>query len=629
MLPTQTANNNITQNDNRPVTPSLMWLRSLLPLSTYWVSEQDKRGRRVARYRRYYDGDHDAKLTKEMRALLRIVDPDDGFTVNMMPTVVDTMMDRCIAIGFDATEDDTAPAKQQPEDADLTTATAPEDEKKPVINAPASWARDLAEQNRFDTLQGDVHTGAGRDGDCYLMASWDNIKKYVRWTYEPAWDGQSGMLMVYPSRNVTEPLAAIKLWQLEASGAALPLPADVAATVTPTLTKPESGTTDALQENTSLIMTRVNIYYKDRVEKYYALGSGSYQKYDMPGEPWQQKWTMPGGDEGIGIPVVHFRNAGRDNYGVSELRNAMSPQNAMNRFNYSAVMAAELTAFSIYIANGFEAPEAITPGMILQMSKALLNSDQKDPTFTKLQATDIKPILEMIDAQRRLISEITRTPSPDLAAGSTSSGSGEYLKQLEVGLIGKVRKFTTRAGQSWEQVLDLSWRIQSAYGIEKPPAYKRFFTRWRTPEIRNDIDVVKMSVMMDPIWGHEETMRQTESVFELGEERIAEIVTQQKAEVASAQAMQQGIVQDSVNPGKGSVNVSEGVENITPGGDTTTPPKGDPQLQQQQPPSANGNAPAIKGAKLPPDQARQVNPISDEEMNAVGQMHRKMMGQPA
>jgi hypothetical protein len=38
------------------------------------------------------------------------------------------------------------------------------------------------------------------------------------------------------------------------------------------------------------------------------------------------------------------------------------------------------------------------------------------------------------------------------------------------------------------------------------------------------------------------------------------------------------------------------------------------------PPS--GNAPAIKGAKLPSDQAVKVNPITPDELAAVGAMHR-------
>lgn len=36
------------------------------------------------------------------------------------------------------------------------------------------------------------------------------------------------------------------------------------------------------------------------------------------------------------------------------------------------------------------------------------------------------------------------------------------------------------------------------------------------------------------------------------------------------------------------------------------------------------NAPAIKGAKLPPDQALKATPISDDELAAIGAMHRKM-----
>ena len=88
-------------------------------------------------------------------------------------------------------------------------------------------------------------------------------------------------------------------------------------------------------------------------------------------------------------------------------------------------------------------------------------------------------------------------------------------------------------------------------------------------------------------------------------------------EVAEAQAMQTaapGAVQVTTNPGKGTVRVSEPSQVIGAAGDTT---KGA---------APNGNAPAVRGSKLPTAQALHVNPIHPDELAAVGAMHRKMKG---
>lgn len=468
-------------------------IAQLLGLSALWADEQRIMGLRVARCRRYYDGDHDMKLNKQMRELLQVKDNDDGLAINLMPSVVDTAADRCIVQRIEGVEDTQPDRTEQSQIGTPSTSPSP---AKSVNNAITEWAQETADNNNFDVIQGELHVATWRDGNCYLMTAWNNEKKQAEYTIEPAWDGQSGMLMVYRSRDLNKPYAAVKIWQIDnmaADGASVQ------------------------------ITTRMNAYFEDRLEKYIADAGGAFHPFIEDGQNSNvYKWDMVNGAP-IGIPIVHFRNGGRNNYGVSELRNAIPVQNALNRFHYSGVVAAELTAFAIYVELGFERDSsAVTPGMTVKIPGPVTNDMQVD--FKKLEGSDIGSILNMIDNERRLIGEITRTPTPELSAHSSGSNkSGEYLKQLEVGLIGKVRRFTTRAGSSWEQVFDMAWKVQQAYGTIKPPPYKRFICLWKSPEIRNNAEVVQNAMAVQEIMGEKQTLRNVAEVFDLDEQAIEDI----------------------------------------------------------------------------------------------------------
>lgn len=596
----------------------LMRLQAICPVPLFWITEERVRAKRVARFRAYFDGDHDAKLTKEMRELLRIKDNDDGFTLNMMPSVVDTKADRCIVQSIEAITDKTTQTpgkvidvKATPADDHGATAgaeTPPDDTdtlKDPRKN-PSAWIQEVMENNHFDIVQGDVHQGTIRDADAYLMLSYDNDEDEVRWTFEEAFDGDTGMLAYYPSRNVPEMALAIKVWQINRPN--LNDPRFAAAKAAWAGEKLPDGS--EVLAGANMIVFRVNVYYPNRVEKFFSISVSTLQPYvDEGASDNVVKW-LDRNDNPLGIPIIHFRNGGRHNYGVSELRNAISPQNALNRFNYSAVMIAELTAFSLLVATGFQPPSQITPAMILTISPEAPLEQGQTAKVERLPAGDLKPILDIIDKERHLIADITRTPSPDLMGGAGGNKTGEYLKQLEIGLLGKVRAFQVRAGASWEAVADMSWDIQAAFSNIQPPAYKRFRTTWRSAELRNETDVVKNAVMMDPIWGHEQTLHATAQVFDLDEDAIAKIVTQQQAEVAKAQAMQ-AQVQTSVNPATGAVKTQEPAETIAAGQPDT---------------SGNGNAPAqpqVKGNKLPTEQALSTAHLTPEHFAKLFAEHHQ------
>ena len=92
-----------------------------------WVQQEDKRAEKIARFRRYADGDHDNHLTTEQRRLLNIRstsnDDSTDFNDNICGIILDTMLDRINLLGVKA---------------DNETAS--------------EWIRKLLERERIDAL---------------------------------------------------------------------------------------------------------------------------------------------------------------------------------------------------------------------------------------------------------------------------------------------------------------------------------------------------------------------------------------------------------------------------------------------------------------------------------------------
>lgn len=148
-----------------------------------WASDVQAWGERVALYRQYAAGDHRAKLTPEMRAMLRVDDTRlERFNANYCGLVIEAMSDRLIVTSIEG---------------DSTQAT--------------EWAKGLQESNRFDSLQMDVNEAALRDGDTFVMEAFDEDNKEVIWVHEPAYDGDVGIIPIY-DRMRRNMVAVVKIW---------------------------------------------------------------------------------------------------------------------------------------------------------------------------------------------------------------------------------------------------------------------------------------------------------------------------------------------------------------------------------------------------------------------------------
>jgi len=459
--------------------------KSQMSFDAFAQTEQE-RGNRIHRYRRYYDGDHDAGLTNEMRQLLRVssigrrvssdsneYDPNSApFNVNLMPMIVDTKVDRLELIRIEADND-----------------------------AAAEWANDQLRRNRADQLQLQIAESTSRDGDTFLFVDFEDGAEFCNWVHEPAYDGISGMVVLYPSTYAKNPTIAIKIWHITSEG---------------------GQTADTM---------RVNTYTNDAIHRYISDGGDQLSPYTEDGIDYIQPNPL-----GI-IPVVHFRNNSTryDNYGRSDIDDSIPLQDALNRTMVSMVATSELTAFPVrYGIGGFTFPSKVTPGMFLNLTGGQPASNDEKIEAGEFAAGGIVPFISQGEWIIDQIYAVSKTPKP----GGGANESGEAKKQNEAALLGRIKRAQISYGASWEQVLEMAWIVETQYG-KRPPAYESFNAQWAKGEIRNDKEILENAALLmaaNPTFPIKEYYKIVAPVFGWDDKKIKELTegndTEAQARVA-------------------------------------------------------------------------------------------------
>lgn len=414
-----------------------------------WLTDETIRAQKVALFRDYFDGAHRNYLTEQMKNMLRSTTSDGteaSFTMNHMEKMVTTITNRL----------------------KLTAVNGDNDEA-------TAWAAGVMEDNRIDGLQMAVYDAALRDADTYLLAEWDNSAKRVKWSHELAFDGIEGVVVVYGDDQRT-PKIAIKIWQLNLN-----------------------------EKNQLMTQARVNIYYVDRVERYIEKNGAllPYETDDMkPKEPW-----APGT-----LPVVHFRNRGKT-WGKSQLEDVIPLQDVINRTLISMVMAAELSAFMIRLLKGIAPPSGLQPGMWISLYFTHPNGHAqagkpRPPTdaeikwleAVKAESLEQGELTQYLQQAQFVIDSMYEINGIPRGAASPNA-SGEALKQRGIDLLGTVTRCQTVFGNSWEDLIKLSWAIEAEYSGGSPAAAESWSATWASGEIRNkteDVDnVLKVADRLD------------------------------------------------------------------------------------------------------------------------------------
>lgn len=391
-------------------------------------------------YREYYDGIQKTQVTERVRQFLNI-QADADFTVNYCPIVVNAKADRLKVKGF------------QTEDKQSETFW--------------DWWR----KSRMDKQSGQVHRGAIRDADSFVLIEWDNLTGTPRFYHEPAYAGD-GVMVYYSEERRNEIKFASKQWRCNHG-------------------------MNAGKER------RLNLYFPDRIEKYISKDDIAYGRY-LPYEDEETtverghlglcglvRWINRKG-EPLGIPVVHFKNDDDgDGFGRSQLANVIPLQDVLNKTMIDLIATMDVEGFGLLVGYGqnWSSDAKVGPGAIVSTSKS--------PQEARLERLNGTSPVGMLAAYSAIVMEIARVSGTPLSYFQTSGqvAAEGTMKQQEITLISQVEKSQTDFGNSWEDVMVIARRLHNTFGQGVMNEDVLIDTLWHNAESRNAKEETEIAVM--------------------------------------------------------------------------------------------------------------------------------------
>ena len=351
-------------------------------------------------YRNYYSGAHPPLVApdKTRSAFGAFYDPGPD---NLCAAVVDALVERLELTGFSVEGRAT--------------------EGKPEVDRPRDAgddAWDLWNANRMDLRAGEVHLGAVRDGDAYVIV-WDDPRRPGTPVIHP--NPADLVTVVYDDEMPGRIVVAVKRW-----------------------TRKDGK-------------TRVNVYYPDRIEKYVSRTTTAPARLSLY-ERAEDDVLNPYGV----VPVFHFaNNAPIGMFGVSELVNAIPSQRRLNKTLADLDIAREIVALVQRWVSGVEIPIDPLTGkpadLKLAWERLLIMADPQARAGT-MQGADLSSFFRAIDDARLSIARNTGTPLHYMLL-QNDPPSGKALQTLEARFVKKCRARQTAFGNTWEDAMALALLI--------------------------------------------------------------------------------------------------------------------------------------------------------------------------
>lgn len=189
---------------------------------------------------------------------------------------------------------------------------------------------------------------------------------------------------------------------------------------------------------------RLNLYYPERIEHYYAGGDG-----DAPPRAGAFRLVSDEANPLGAIPIVHFH---RDRHLLqSELTNVIPMQDAINKLLGDMMIAAEYGAFRQrwIITNGDTSRLRNAPNEIWDLPAA--GPGEQPTTLGEFATTDLGNYLNAIDRLASSIGVVTQTPRHYFYQQG-GDPSGEALIAMEASLVHKVQQYQSGLGAAWCEV---------------------------------------------------------------------------------------------------------------------------------------------------------------------------------
>lgn len=211
------------------------------------------------------------------------------------------------------------------------------------------------------------------------------------------------------------------------------------------------------------------LFYADRIERYYYplnRQTVSMTLQDYARLNWMEYTSdgFPGVIENPygKIPIIHFRNKEDDSpFGTSELHNAMTIQDGINKLIVDLMRTADFQAYKQrYIIGVDEQELPVNP----DTGRRELQSNPGDVwrfsagegiQVGELSEQDPTGILNSIDKLVDHLSAVTRTPKSTLQDSEGTASSGFALSKVEAPLLDKVAEKQISFGNSYEDINNL------------------------------------------------------------------------------------------------------------------------------------------------------------------------------
>jgi hypothetical protein len=401
-----------------------------------WLAQEAQE--RTAKYRMYREY-YDGEHDVQLTARQRKylqVGSEQEFSANYIPIVVDGLANRLLVKEFDG-------------------------DNEKLIN---EWWT----MGNMDSHQHAVHVSAIRDGDSYLMVDWDPIEERPIFVPHIAYDGRGGVTVHYSDEQLA-PIAATKRWWIEFG--------------------PMAGK-----------MRRMNIYYPERIERYYASdNSGEWGWLPYTGDGYEAvlPWVNEKTGEPIGIPLIHFTNRSRGmRYGVSEMEPGIPMQNALNKAVVDLLAAADASGFRIMVMVGDDADGVqVSPGMFINSLK-----HASEVNVSAIPGEPMRPLIEVVDSFVQRIGQVTDTPLSYFQQSGQMASEGTHEKHEDRMLV-KCRVSSVEFGASWVKAMNQAISTANAFSSMsvKPGALKAvwedFDTRKTTEKLKEKAEIMQIMVM--------------------------------------------------------------------------------------------------------------------------------------
>jgi hypothetical protein len=230
------------------------------------------------------------------------------------------------------------------------------------------------------------------------------------------------------------------------------------------------------------------------------------------------------------VPVVPLVNRPRlRGPGVSEIRDVIPKQNALNKLFLDMLVASEFAAYRQRYAVGLELEVDPDTGKAVEPYKAgageLWAEENPNVKFGEFEVTDLDNYRQAIELVVMHIASETRTPAHYFMGGQGSFPSGESLAASETGLTRKAERKQRFLGEGWEEVIRLGFLVRG----DPRGKIMDSETIWRDPESRNEAAHVDSLVKLGSLGVPEEMLWEMAGLTPQQIERAKQIIAAAKA----------------------------------------------------------------------------------------------------